>query len=253
MNKTDSAQYQIKKEPYYLPVHDEVELFEAAYAARMPIMLKGPTGCGKTRFVEYMAWKLGRPLITVACNEDMTASDLVGRFLLDVNGTLIGEPSTSATNVEALSTTFSGIAFAVVATFLPSSGGTTSYTLATGHTTGDGSAGNAPIESPFVPGEVIVRFREDVPLVATGHVALASSDAGRMASARRYAIASLSNPRWNSAVTSSGTRSGRCVSTMRWSAPKMSCSPASMRSSGMPLSAAATAIQYTRHVDAVTG
>jgi nitric oxide reductase NorQ protein len=53
----------------------------------MPVMLKGPTGCGKSRFVEYMAWRLGRPLITVACNEDMTASDLVGRFLLDVNGT----------------------------------------------------------------------------------------------------------------------------------------------------------------------
>jgi nitric oxide reductase NorQ protein len=53
----------------------------------MPMMLKGPTGCGKTRFVEYMAWKLGRPLITVACNEDMTASDLVGRFLLDASGT----------------------------------------------------------------------------------------------------------------------------------------------------------------------
>ncbi len=66
---------------------DEVELYEAAYSVRMPIMLKGPTGCGKTRFVEYMAWKLGKPLITVACNEDMTASDLVGRFLLDANGT----------------------------------------------------------------------------------------------------------------------------------------------------------------------
>jgi nitric oxide reductase NorQ protein len=53
----------------------------------MPMMLKGPTGCGKTRFVEYMAWRLQKPLITVACNEDMTASDLVGRFLLDSNGT----------------------------------------------------------------------------------------------------------------------------------------------------------------------
>jgi nitric oxide reductase NorQ protein len=53
----------------------------------MPVMLKGPTGCGKSRFVEYMAWKLGKPLITVACNEDMTASDLVGRFLLDIEGT----------------------------------------------------------------------------------------------------------------------------------------------------------------------
>jgi nitric oxide reductase NorQ protein len=80
-------QYRIAKEPYYRTVADEVDLFETAYAARMPMMLKGPTGCGKSRFVEYMAWKLNRPLITVACNEDMTASDLVGRFLLDVNGT----------------------------------------------------------------------------------------------------------------------------------------------------------------------
>ena len=80
-------QYLIKQEPYYRPVADEVELYSAAYQARMPVMLKGPTGCGKSRFVEFMAWKLGRPLITVACNEDMTASDLVGRFLLDANGT----------------------------------------------------------------------------------------------------------------------------------------------------------------------
>ncbi len=79
--------YLITEEPYYRPVADEVELYEAAYGTRMPVMLKGPTGCGKSRFVEYMAWKLGRPLITVACNEDMTASDLVGRFLLDINGT----------------------------------------------------------------------------------------------------------------------------------------------------------------------
>jgi nitric oxide reductase NorQ protein len=64
-----------------------VALFEAAYGARLPVMIKGPTGCGKSRFVEYMAWKLGRPLVTVACNEDMTASDLVGRFLLDASGT----------------------------------------------------------------------------------------------------------------------------------------------------------------------
>jgi nitric oxide reductase NorQ protein len=79
--------YRVKKEPYYRSVADEVELYEAAYSVRMPVMLKGPTGCGKTRFVEYMAWKLGKPLITVACNEDMTASDLVGRYLLDANGT----------------------------------------------------------------------------------------------------------------------------------------------------------------------
>ncbi|HZP91853.1 MAG TPA: CbbQ/NirQ/NorQ/GpvN family protein [Burkholderiales bacterium] len=80
-------QYRIDREPYYRPVGDEIALFEAAYAVRMPMMLKGPTGCGKTRFVEYMAWKLGKPLVTLACNEDMTASDLVGRYLLDADGT----------------------------------------------------------------------------------------------------------------------------------------------------------------------
>jgi len=80
-------QYRVEQEPYYRPVSDEIEVFEAAYSARMPMMLKGPTGCGKTRFVEYIAWKLGKPLVTVACNEDMTSSDLVGRFLLDANGT----------------------------------------------------------------------------------------------------------------------------------------------------------------------
>src|SRR6185295_20099109 len=63
-------------------------LYEAAYSVRMPMMLKGPTGCGKTRFVEYMAWKLGKPLVTIACHEDMTGSDLVGRFLLDAEGTV---------------------------------------------------------------------------------------------------------------------------------------------------------------------
>ncbi len=77
----------IEQEPYYRAVGNEDAMYEAAYAARMPVMLKGPTGCGKSRFVEYMAWKLGRPLITVACNEDMTASDLVGRYLLDASGT----------------------------------------------------------------------------------------------------------------------------------------------------------------------
>jgi nitric oxide reductase NorQ protein len=87
MSEIDRDQYLIKAEPYYRPVANEVAMYEAAYAARMPVMLKGPTGCGKSRFVEYMAWKMGKPLITVACNEDMTASDLVGRFLLDINGT----------------------------------------------------------------------------------------------------------------------------------------------------------------------
>jgi nitric oxide reductase NorQ protein len=80
-------QCRIEKEPYYRPVADEVEIYEATYSVRMPMMLKGPTGCGKTRFVEHMAWRLGKPLITVACNEDMTASDLVGRFLLNADGT----------------------------------------------------------------------------------------------------------------------------------------------------------------------
>ncbi|HZF24202.1 MAG TPA: CbbQ/NirQ/NorQ/GpvN family protein [Burkholderiales bacterium] len=80
-------QYRLDAEPYYRAVADEVQMFEAAYAVRMPMMLKGPTGCGKTRFVEYMAWKLNKPLITLACNEDMTASDLVGRYLLDADGT----------------------------------------------------------------------------------------------------------------------------------------------------------------------
>ena len=60
------AGYRIDREPYYRAISDEIALFEAAYADRLPMMLKGPTGCGKTRFVEHMAWRLGRPLITVA-------------------------------------------------------------------------------------------------------------------------------------------------------------------------------------------
>lgn len=67
---------------FYLEIGRESELFAKAWAARLPLMLKGPTGCGKTRFVEYMAAKLGRKLITVACNEDTTATDLLGRHLL---------------------------------------------------------------------------------------------------------------------------------------------------------------------------
>ena len=82
-----TTDYHVHKEPFYQPQANEVTLFDAAYAARLPVMVKGPTGCGKSRFVEYMAWKLGKPLITVACNEDMTASDLVGRYLLEANGT----------------------------------------------------------------------------------------------------------------------------------------------------------------------
>ena len=99
----DPEQYSVKSEPYYEPVANEIDLYEAAYNARMPMMLKGPTGCGKSRFVEYMAYKLGRPLITVACNEDMTASDLVGRFLLDADGTKWQDgPLTTAARIGAI-------------------------------------------------------------------------------------------------------------------------------------------------------
>ena len=72
----------IEAEPYYRAVGEEIDVFSAAYRHRLPVMLKGPTGCGKTRFLEYMAWRLQRPLITVAAHEDMTAADLVGRYLL---------------------------------------------------------------------------------------------------------------------------------------------------------------------------
>ena len=68
--------------PHYVPVGNEEQVFKAAYRQRMSILLKGPTGCGKTRFVEAMAHDLGRPLITVACHDDLTTADLVGRFLL---------------------------------------------------------------------------------------------------------------------------------------------------------------------------
>jgi nitric oxide reductase NorQ protein len=73
--------------PFYLPTDDEIELFQAAYEQRIPVLLKGPTGCGKTRFVEYMAWRLAHDLITVTCHDDMTGSDLVGRYLLSADGT----------------------------------------------------------------------------------------------------------------------------------------------------------------------
>ena len=100
-------EFLVRDEPYYRVVGDEEDLFTAAYHQHIPVLLKGPTGCGKTRFVEFMAWKLGRPLavlkeegtqelkdgevrvplVTIACHEDLTASDLVGRYLLDANGT----------------------------------------------------------------------------------------------------------------------------------------------------------------------
>jgi nitric oxide reductase NorQ protein len=96
-------EYASTEEPYYEPIGDEEALFRAAFEQKIPVLLKGPTGCGKTRFVEYMAYQLGSPLtvirkgengsedlspaglpiVTVACHEDLTASDLVGRFLLE--------------------------------------------------------------------------------------------------------------------------------------------------------------------------
>jgi len=99
-------EYVLQKEPYYLPLNDEVQVFEAAFAQKIPVILKGPTGCGKTRFLEYMAYTLGRPLtivksrnkqgpsekgsiplVTVACHEDLSATDLVGRYLLEGEST----------------------------------------------------------------------------------------------------------------------------------------------------------------------
>ena len=95
--------YKVENEPYYLPIGQEVELFQAAYGAKLPVMLKGPTGCEKTRFVEYMAYKLARPLITVACHEDLSSTDLVGRFLLEGDETVWHDgPLTKAVRTGAI-------------------------------------------------------------------------------------------------------------------------------------------------------
>ncbi len=100
---TQKDQYKVHKEPFYQAQGNEVALFEAAYRNRLPVMVKGPTGCGKSRFGEYMAWKWGKPLITVACNEDMTASDLVGRYVLDASGTRwLDGPLTTAARMGAI-------------------------------------------------------------------------------------------------------------------------------------------------------
>jgi nitric oxide reductase NorQ protein len=110
---TDEA-HRLTSEPWYLPLADEVQVFEAAYRARLPVLLKGPTGCGKTRFVEHMAWRLYRqaesprrsletPLVTVACHEDLTATDLVGRYLLSGEQTVwIDGPLTRAVRTGAI-------------------------------------------------------------------------------------------------------------------------------------------------------
>jgi len=99
----DTPLRHIVREPYYLSAGDEVPLFAAAAAACLPVMLKGPTGCGKTRFVEHMAWRLGRPLVTVACHEDLFASDLVGRYLLEHDRTVwMDGPLTAAVRQGAI-------------------------------------------------------------------------------------------------------------------------------------------------------
>lgn len=95
--------YQIRDEPYYVRHGSEVAVFEAASAARLPVLLKGPTGCGKTRFVEHMAYRLRRPLITVACHEDLFASDLLGRYLIQNDETVwMDGPLTQAVRSGAL-------------------------------------------------------------------------------------------------------------------------------------------------------
>ncbi len=83
MPATSTAEeFRISQSPFYAPQQNEIEVFEAAYHNRIPVLLKGPTGCGKTRFMEHMAWRLQRPLFTVSCHDDLTAADLVGRYLI---------------------------------------------------------------------------------------------------------------------------------------------------------------------------
>ena len=109
-------EFSVQEEPFYLPTGDEIELFEAAYAQHLPVLFKGPTGCGKTRFIEYMAWRLHHrhsdgnkkdddrlALVTIACHEDLTSSDLVGRYLLEHDSTRwIDGPLTRAVKVGAI-------------------------------------------------------------------------------------------------------------------------------------------------------
>ena len=78
----ENGKFEIADEPFYLPQGDEIELFTAAYENKLPVLLKGPTGSGKTRLVEHMAWNLGRPLYTVACHSDLGANDLTGRYII---------------------------------------------------------------------------------------------------------------------------------------------------------------------------
>src|SRR5215218_3691763 len=90
-------------EPYYVAAGREVEVFDACHQQALPVMLKGPTGCGKTRFVEHMAWRLGRPLVTIACHDDLSASDLTGRFLIRGGETVwVDGPLTTAVRMGAI-------------------------------------------------------------------------------------------------------------------------------------------------------
>ncbi|MEP6835036.1 MAG: AAA family ATPase, partial [Gemmatimonas sp.] len=89
--------------PYYLPIGTEIETFTACFAQKLPVLLKGPTGVGKTRFVQHMAARLGRPLITVACHDDLSASDLTGRFLIQGSETVWSDgPLTRAARIGAI-------------------------------------------------------------------------------------------------------------------------------------------------------
>ncbi len=91
------------EEPYYRPISNEVEVFSVCHARGIPVMLKGPTGCGKSRFVEHMAWRMGRPLVTIACHEDLSASDLLGRYLIRGGETVwVDGPLTVAARLGAI-------------------------------------------------------------------------------------------------------------------------------------------------------
>jgi len=99
----DGLRYPGPNAPYYVSTGHEIAIFETCHARRLPLMLKGPTGCGKTRFVEHMAWRLGRPLVTVACHDDLSASDLTGRYIIRGNETVwLDGPLTLAAHAGAI-------------------------------------------------------------------------------------------------------------------------------------------------------
>ncbi len=102
-DRNDGLRYPGPDAPFYLATADEIAVFERCHARGLPVMLKGPTGCGKTRFVEHMAWRLGRPLVTVACHDDLSASDLTGRYLIRGTDTVwLDGPLTRAARVGAI-------------------------------------------------------------------------------------------------------------------------------------------------------